>query len=166
MSERPLSHGIDDIDLIYFDPDTSWSAEDQVIESVEACLRCAGVQLKHIPVQIRNQARVPLWYEQKFGFRFPPVREAQHSVLRYPSRSTALAVGLTRNGSLSLYAPFGVRDALTLRARPNPRLPLRHVYEQKIARWQLLWPELRVEPWPSQGALSQSRGGSAPWKNT
>ncbi|MEM7651736.1 MAG: nucleotidyltransferase family protein [Pseudomonadota bacterium] len=152
MSGRPLTHGIDDIDLIYFDPDTSWSAENQVIQSVEASLGCAGAPLDQIPLQIRNQARVPLWYEQKFGFCFPPVREAQHSVLRYPSRSTALAVTLTHTGSLALYAPFGVRDALTLRVRPNPRLPLRQMYEQKVTRWRLLWPELRVEPWLNQGS--------------
>ena len=36
--------------------------------------------------------------------------------------------------------------------RPNPLLATREVYEAKTARWQRLWPELTVLPWPAPSA--------------
>ncbi|HEX8535162.1 MAG TPA: nucleotidyltransferase family protein [Allosphingosinicella sp.] len=139
---RAPHRGIDDYDLIYFDPDTTWEKEDEVIREAEGLF--ADLEVK---VQIRNQARVPLWYREKFGFDYPAVAEAHHSLLRYPSRSTAVA--LTRNaaGDWLFYAPFGLADPHDLRVRPNPKLPLAHVYCSKAARWQEEWPQIEVEPW-------------------
>jgi hypothetical protein len=55
--------GILDYDLAYFDSsDLSWEAEHAVIQTGRQVF--AGLPA---PVQIRNQARVHLWYEQKFG---------------------------------------------------------------------------------------------------
>src|SRR6266566_5035409 len=62
-SGQPPEAGILDYDLAYFDAsDLSWAAEDAVIQ--------AGHQVfarLPAPVQIRNQARVHLWYGEKFG---------------------------------------------------------------------------------------------------
>ena len=67
-SGQPPEAGILDYDLAYFDAsDLSWDAEDAVIQ--------AGHQLfarLPAPVQIRNQARVHLWYGEKFGIGCPP----------------------------------------------------------------------------------------------
>lgn len=142
QSGRRPHDGIDDYDLIYFDPDVSWESEDIVIK------RAAAV-FGHLPicVQVRNQARVPLWYGSKFSIDYPPVRAAEHAVLRFPSRTTAIAVTRFAKGDYGFYAPFGFRDALKRRVRPNFRLPLETVYATKAARWQREWPELSVEPW-------------------
>lgn len=143
---RPPRAGIDDYDLIYFDPDTSWEKEDSVIREVAALFHDLPIKL-----QIRNQARVPLWYREKFKIDYPPVSRAYHSLRRYPSRTTAIAVTLTRTGEWLWYAPFGLSDALNMRVRPNPRLPLAAVYSEKSARWLNEWPDLVVEPWhPSE----------------
>jgi hypothetical protein len=32
-------------------------------------------------------------------------------------------------------------------ARPNKEKLSRQIYEEKVARWQAIWPELRVIPW-------------------
>lgn len=142
QAQRRPHEGIDDYDLIYFDPDVSWESEDRVIK------RAAAVY-GHLPIriEIRNQARVPLWYRPKFLIDFPPVRNAEHAVLRFPSRTTAIAVTRFVNGEYAFYAPFGFRDALMGRVRPNFRLPLEQVYNTKVARWRQEWPALRVEPW-------------------
>jgi hypothetical protein len=50
-----VTHGIKDYDVFYFDPDTSWKAEDAVIARGRATFADLGVT-----VEIRNQARVHL----------------------------------------------------------------------------------------------------------
>ena len=62
LTGRPPGTGIRDADLFYFDADTSWEAEDAVIR--------AGADLfadLPVPVEIRNEARVHLWYAERFG---------------------------------------------------------------------------------------------------
>jgi hypothetical protein len=55
-------HGIDDVDWVYFDADLSYEAEDSAIKAVRERLDGFGVKL-----DIKNQARVHLWYKAHFG---------------------------------------------------------------------------------------------------
>src|SRR5947208_12145849 len=63
LTGRHRATGIKDYDVIYFDDShLSWAAEDRVIRSIAAATRgCVG------PVEVRNQARVHLWFETRFG---------------------------------------------------------------------------------------------------
>ncbi len=63
---RAVDHGINDYDIFYFDPDTSWQAEDAVIRHLQA--RLGHLEVK---IEVRNQARVHLWYPQKHGLPYP-----------------------------------------------------------------------------------------------
>lgn len=139
---RVADADIADYDLIYLDPDRSWEAEDRVI-------RRAADLFADLPirVQVRNQARVPIWYREKFGIPYPPVREAQHAVLRFPSKTTAIALTRGPGGEPVLYAPFGVGNALRGRVVPNHRLNIPSVYAEKTGRWTTIWPDLVVQPW-------------------
>lgn len=138
---RPAEAGILDYDLIYYDPDPSWDRENDVIQTVADLFADMPIRM-----EIRNQARIPLWYNQKYAVDYPAVRQAHHAVLRYPSRTSAIAV-TNRNGEYLCYAPFGFRDALSGRVRPNPRLSIKDVYTKKTDRWVEIWPHLQVEPW-------------------
>jgi len=61
---RPLDYGIKDYDLGYFDAsDLSYEAEDAVIWRVKAAF---DEPLRSM-VEVRNQARVHLWFPAKFG---------------------------------------------------------------------------------------------------
>ena len=58
LTGRPALTGVNDIDVFYFDDsDIGWDAEDRVIKAVDA--RFAGLP---VPVQVRNQARVHVWF--------------------------------------------------------------------------------------------------------
>ena len=58
---------IRDYDLFYFDDsDLSWEAEDRAIRRCAALFADLGVT-----VELRNQARVHLWYEMRFGHPSP-----------------------------------------------------------------------------------------------
>jgi hypothetical protein len=86
---RALDYGIADYDVFYFDPDTSWQAEDAVIRKLLG--RLARLDVK---VEVRNQARVHLWYPQKHGLPYPALHDRWHRPLldkKYPGRNPAHA---------------------------------------------------------------------------
>jgi hypothetical protein len=143
LTGRPRRTGIKDYDLAYFDSsDLSWQAEDAVIRRVAAATRdFPGA------VEIRNQARVHLWFEGRFGTAYPPLDCTDAAVERYASVVHAVAVRLEPDGRLDIMAPFGLDDLFAMVIRPNPALDNRRAHEAKAARVQAIWPELTVIPW-------------------
>ncbi|SEM16495.1 hypothetical protein SAMN04515665_13811 [Blastococcus sp. DSM 46786] len=147
LTGRPPGTGIRDADLFYFDPDTSWDAEDAVIQ--------AGAKLfadLPVPVEIRNEARVHLWYEARFGVPAAPFRDCPDAIDHFAAVCCCYGVRVDREGRPEVYAPHGYADLFDLVVRPNRRLAPRHVYEAKSARWQQQWPELTVVPWSGAGS--------------
>lgn len=142
LTDRPALHGVNDIDVIYFDTDLSWEAEDRVIKAIDQALDRLPV-----PVQPRNQARVHLWFEQKFGFPFAPLGSARESLLRYASKTHAVAAQLDADGGLTIDAPFGLEDMFAFRVTPNPVGDNRLTHETKGARIRSMWPEVTIVPW-------------------
>src|ERR1700756_4747379 len=70
LTGRPLDYGIKDYDLGYFDAsDLAYEAEDEVIRRVKA----AFPEPLRSMVEVRNQARGPLWFEAKFGEPYSPL---------------------------------------------------------------------------------------------
>ena len=146
ITGQPPQAGIVDYDLIYFDgSDLSWEAEDAVIREGEAIF--AGLP---VPVQIRNQARVHLWYEAKFGAPCRPHESSEAAIDTFEAANACLGVRLEPGGHWRVYAPYGLSDIFNLVARPNTVLAPRHVYQAKVRRWQRQWPSLTVLPWPGQ----------------
>ncbi|WP_181958258.1 nucleotidyltransferase family protein [Nonomuraea deserti] len=142
VTGRDPGYGIKDYDLIYHDPsDLSWEAENEVI-------RVGRRVFGDVPVEIRNEARVHMWYEERFGVPCPPYDSTEDAIDSFPATTCALGARITAAGEWQVYAPYGVSDAFGLRLRPNPRLAPRHVYEAKVARWTRDWPELTALPWP------------------
>lgn len=80
-------HGIKDYDVFYFNrSDLSWEAEDAVIRRVQRAVADLPVT-----VEIKNQARVHLWYKQKFGSNYPQLQSADDGIDRYLTRCTRKA---------------------------------------------------------------------------
>lgn len=144
LTGRPRGHGIRDYDLIYFDDiDLSWDAEDAVLR------RAAPVLAEGVgPVEIRNQARVHLWFERRFGGPYPPLPSADAALARYAAVVHAVGVRLEPDDTLSIAAPFGLADLFGMVLRPNPALANGPAYAAKAERARALWPELTVIPWP------------------
>lgn len=146
----PPGHGIRDYDIFYFDDtDLSWAAEDMVI-------RAAQDLLADLPatVEVRNEARVHLWYEEKFGVPARPFGSATDAVDAFASTTCCVAVTRDSTG-LRVYAPFGLDDVFAMHMRPNRRLAPQHVYEDKVSQYRERWPTVSHEPWRSQGEVSQ-----------
>ena len=118
LTGRPLDYGIKDYDLAYFDPaDLSYEAEDAVIRRVKAAF---NEPLRSM-VEVRNQARVHLWFEAKFGEAYSPLSCAAEALERFTSATFAVGVRLEPGDRLHVEAPVGLADLFALRPRPNPR---------------------------------------------
>jgi len=139
LTGRPIDHGIADYDAFYFDPDTSWEAEDTVIRTLHARLGHLGVK-----IEIRNQARVHLWYPAKHGLPYPPLSCSAAGIDRFLTQNTQIGARRAGDG-YEVYAPHGFGDVAGLIARPNPGPNFSATsYAAKAARWKALWPELTV----------------------
>jgi hypothetical protein len=136
---RNVDYGISDYDVFYFDADTSWEAEDAVIRTLAE--RFAKLD---VTVEVRNQARVHLWYTQKHGLPYPPLHGSTEGIDRFLTKNTRVGIRRTQAG-YDVYAPDGFDDAANLIVRPNPGANFSaENYAKKAARWKALWPEVTV----------------------
>jgi len=144
LTRRPLDYGIKDYDLGYFDASNlSYEAEDAIIRRVEATF---DEPLRSM-VEVRNQARVHLWFETKFGEAYGPLSCTAEALERFASATFAVGVRLEADDRLRIEAPFGLADVFALRLRPNPR---RNTvgFARTAADVRRRWPEVVVEDQP------------------
>jgi hypothetical protein len=143
LTGRPPGTGVRDADLVYFDADTSWDAEDAVIRRGEQVF--AGLP---VPVEIRNQARVHLWFAGHFGVPAPaPYRGSAEAIDGFEAVCCCYGLTVDADGRPRVHAPYGYADLFGLVVRPNGRRATREAYEAKAARWASVWPELTVLPY-------------------
>lgn len=143
LTERPPGTGISDYDLIYFDDrELSKEAEDAAELQVRECLPDIPA-----PVEVRNQARVHLWFEDYFGIPYAPLSCADEAIGRYASSTHAVGIRLTRDGLFDVYAPFGLEDIFAMIMRPNYALPNKPTHDRKAGRAKTIWPELTILAW-------------------
>ena len=138
-TSRPVDHGILDYDVFYSDPDTSWEAEDAVIKLVASLL--AGIDAK---VEVRNQARVHLWYPAKHCRPYPPLTRSTDGIDRFLTTNTQVGLRPVAGG-YEVYAPKGFDDIAQMIVRPNITANFSAAnYAAKASRWKALWPEITV----------------------
>ena len=132
---REPTAGVRDYDLFYWDADTSWAAEDRVI-------RDAAALFGDLPVEPRNQARVHLWFEARFGAPCPALPSASAGIDRFLFPAIRLGV----DAGWRLYAPHGLDEVVAGRLRPDPAMPRLDQARPKAADYRARYPELTVDP--------------------
>jgi len=141
LTGRDPDYGIKDFDLFYFDAsDLSYEAEDVVIRAAAAALPPDLAPL----VEVRNQARVHLWFEDHFGEPYAPLSCTDEAIARFVAPVFAVGVRLEPNGRFDLCAPFGLDDLFAMRIRPNPTRPPAKGWTKVVASACGLWPELTL----------------------
>lgn len=147
LTGRPLAYGIEDVDIVYYDGhDLSYEAEDRVIE--------AGRQLfEDLPVRldIKNQARVHVWYTEKYGIPLAPYTSVEDAIDSWPATASSLGLRRDTEEKWTLYAPFGLEDLFHLMVRPNKKLIDEPAYLAKVSKWLGKWPELTAVGWNDAG---------------
>jgi uncharacterized protein len=140
LTGRPLDYGIKDYDLGYLDAsDLSYEAEDAVIRR-----KAAFDEPLRSVVEVRNQARVHLWFEGKFSEPYGPLSSTAEALERFTSPTFAVGVRLEPDDWLHIEAPFGLADLFALRLRPNPRRKMVG-FPRTAADVRRRWPEVIIE---------------------
>jgi hypothetical protein len=146
LTRRPLDYGIKDYDLGYFDAsDLSYEAEDAVIRRVKAAF---DEPLRRM-VEVRNQARVHLWFEGKFGEPYAPLSCTAEALERFASATFAVGVRLESDDRLHVESPFGLADLFALRVVPNPYRKTVG-FDRASADVRRRWPEVVTHNEPRQ----------------
>jgi uncharacterized protein len=146
LTGRPVGHGRKDFDLGYFDPDTRWDAEDVIIKRVAAAF---DEPFRSI-VEVRNQARVHLWFPDRFGEPYAPLTGTDEALGRFVAPAFAVGVRLEADDTISVAAPFGLADVFSMTLRPNPDRPVAGGWTRAAASARARWPELTlIEPEPA-----------------
>ncbi len=144
ISGYPLDNGISDIDIVYFD-DTHMKEQDEkkIKNEIEN-------YLDEFPlwIDLKNQARVHIWYEEKFGYAIKPYTSLEDAINSWPTTATSLGLRRDKNGDWVIYAPFGVKDIFGMRIKANTRQITEEIYMSKVKKWTKKWPKLSFEPWP------------------
>jgi hypothetical protein len=142
LTDRPQGTGINDYDVIYFDGDDLSQETEMAVER-----KVRSVPTAHAAAEVRNQARVHVWFKDSYRVSYTPLSSADESITRYPSAAHAVGVRLTGDDRLDTFAPFGLDDIFAMIVRPNYVLPNKAIYDRKAARAKASWPELTVMPW-------------------
>lgn len=145
---RPPAYGFKDIDIVYCDS-ADLSAEAETAHERRLRTLFADIPPK---LDVKNQARVHLWYQDVFGNPIAPYRSTAHAIGTFPT--TATSIGIRAAGdATAICAPFGLDDLAQGIVRANKCQITRTVYERKTARWHTLWPELTYLPWDDAGTV-------------
>jgi len=132
---------VKDYDIFYFDDaDLSWEAEDAVIQRGRVLFGDLDAL-----IEIRNQARVHLWYPQRFGAPYPSLASSEDGIGRFLVRCTCVGLAPQGDGSLRLHAPYGLDELEHGILRPNANAPSLQRFREKAMSYQARWPFLRIE---------------------
>ncbi len=135
---RAPAENVKDYDIFYCDrSDLSWDAEDAVIRRADTLF--ADLRIDH---EVRNQARVHLWYEKKFGEPGTMLTTSREGIERFLVACTCVGLRPGADGP-ELCAPHGLQDLFDGRLAPNPLQPSGN-FRAKALSYQARWPWLEI----------------------
>jgi hypothetical protein len=142
LSKKELTSNINDYDLAYFDADElSYDSENEQITRVRDLFDDLPVK-----IDVKNQARIHLWYKEHFGRSIEPYRSVEEAINTWPATATCVGVKHIK-GKFKVYAPFGLNDMFGMLVRPNKLQITEDIYVNKVNRWKQCWPELKFISW-------------------
>ena len=128
---------VKDYDVFYFDDsDLSYAAEDAAIRRAEALFADLGAE-----IELKNQARVHLWYPQRFGSAYPQLQSTRDGIDRYLVTCTCVGIAA---GTGEIYAPYGLDELWDGLLRPNPVNLQPGRFREKAQSYRVRWPWLRI----------------------
>lgn len=154
QSGRPVTENIKDYDVFYFDDrDLSFEAEDAVIRAVAALTADLGAS-----IDVKNQARVHLWYRQRFGVDRAPLRSCAEAIATFTAVAKCVGLAVAPDGNLELVAPYGLADTVAGILRFNPHCPNPENFLSKAESQRARWPWLMIVG--ASPGVTQSPSGS------
>ena len=141
LSGYEVDYGIGDYDVVYYDTDTSYEAEDKIIKRINSKAKKLGLNL-----DIKNEARVHLWYGEKYDHDIEQYLSVYDAINSWGTTVTCIGVKM-HNGKLDVYAPYGLNDLFSMTLRPVKNQCTKKYWDIKVNKWKEKWPLLTVLPW-------------------
>lgn len=141
LEGKKIDYGIKDIDIVYYDEDTSYEAEDVIIKELSEKLK----EIDYL-YDIKNQARVHIWYNKKYTLKKTPMLSVEDAISRWGATVTCVGVRL-ENGKLKVFAPYGLNDVFGEVIRPVKIEFSKEAYYERAKRWQNKWSNLKIIDW-------------------
>lgn len=136
-TDRPATENIKDYDVFYFnDTDLSYEAEDKEIKRANELVKDLPIEL-----ELRNQARVHLWYEAHFKRTTPILGSSCAGIDRYLIAGTCLGIKVSTQ---TVYAPNGFEDMNEGILRPNRKNIAPDLFKAKALSYKMRWPHLTI----------------------
>ena len=136
-----IDYGIKDYDIVYYEEDVSYEKEDVIIKRLTKKLDRLDVS-----VDIKNEARVHIWYQDKYGVKRTPYTSVEDAIASWGATITCIGVRLVKD-KLIIYAPYGLNDILGMVIRPVKREFTKEAYDERSNRWMKKWPNLKKIEW-------------------
>lgn len=115
LSDYPLNYGIKDIDFVYYDNiKMDYPSENEIITRAKQLYSDLEIE-----IDVKNQARVHLWYKEHFGYSIEPYPSLEVAINTWPTTATSIGIRMERNNELKVYAPFGLNDLFGKIVRAN-----------------------------------------------
>ncbi|MEM7215101.1 MAG: nucleotidyltransferase family protein [Pseudomonadota bacterium] len=127
---------LQDVDVLYFDPDDISKDRETDLE------KQFQKAMPGVPWSVRNQARMHLRNGDK------PYKGTEDALRFWLETPTCVAVRLNRDDTISVIAPHGFEDLMSMRVRPTPsgKAKFDHYTNRVQAKnWGAIWPNLEVD---------------------
>lgn len=145
-TNKPTGYGIEDIDIIFYNKDElDENCETEIYNYLKSNLRD-----KSICLDIKNQARIHLWYKNKFGYDITPYISLESAVNTWPTTASAVAIRKHTDNDWEIYAPYGLDDLFQLKVKANNRQITEDIYNMKLKKWKTKWEELDIIDWQDE----------------
>lgn len=127
---------INDIDVVYFDPDSPYEDSLNIQESL----------MKYYPSydwEVKNEV-----YMHTHNPDTDPYISVEDAISKFPETPTAIGARLIKGNEIELIAPHGLQDLMNFTVRPTPftacSLSRLEVFHQRIKKknWHEEWPQI------------------------
>lgn len=139
LSGRAPEADIKDYDIFYFDGS---DLDQQAEQRMQARVGCVFGDLG-VTVEVMNQARVHLWYEEHFGYPCPALQSVREGIDRFLVPATSVAIRPAAAG-WEVYAPNGLAALYAGILAPNPLTDHRPLFRAKAQSYRRRWPWLQI----------------------
>lgn len=134
FEKRTMWPGMD-VDVIYFNKDTTDPKVDQELELLLYSLKPG------VPWSATNQARMHMENED------PPYSSSVDALSQWPETATCVGIKLDEGDKIELVAPYGWDDVTGMKVRPNLNCrgnPQKFILRLSKKQWQVKWPKAAI----------------------
>ena len=142
---KPLSFGIKDIDIIYYDSsniskECEKELEDKIINHFEKL----GLNYEF---DVHNEAMMHLWKKDNENKDIDQYKNSEDAIDQWIA--TVHAIGITiENNEIKVYAPYGLSDIFSKTIRPiKHKANSKELYDKKVASWKSRFENLNIIEW-------------------